>query len=279
MGPPANGNGGISIPQHESSLGNGGNSDEQPWTNGGRSPPRAQHGNSADNGAPPPRRSSRSRSPGAPRDGGRGDVAGNPGNNLHVSGLSHKVDTRELEQAFAKVGRVKKAQVMYDPHTRDSRGFGFVTMESAEEADAAITALNGTDLMGKPLIVEKARRGRARTPTPGRYYGPPKRVDRRTILDHTTVGTLADMEEEEEAVVEATTTTDAVQVATTMTTEAADATMIGIGTMTEDTTVDMIAAEDTTIGATKGDRSRFSCHVSSSIECIYARCEVSLIAL
>jgi len=66
---------------------------------------------------------------------------------------------------------------MYDPHTRDSRGFGFVTMETAEEADAAITALNGSDLMGKVMNVEKARRGRARTPTPGRYYGPPKRND------------------------------------------------------------------------------------------------------
>jgi transformer-2 protein len=83
---------------------------------------------------------------------------------------------------------------MYDPHTRDSRGFGFVTMETAEEAEAAITALNGTDLMGKAMNVEKAcsfsflryvhltnelqaRRGRARTPTPGRYYGPPKRHD------------------------------------------------------------------------------------------------------
>ncbi|KAI0937471.1 hypothetical protein AcV5_005375 [Taiwanofungus camphoratus] len=99
----------------------------------------------------------------------------NPGNNLHVSGLSHKVDTRDLEQAFTKVGRVKKAQVMYDPHTRESRGFGFVTMETAEEADAAITALNATDLMGKTMTVEKARRARARTPTPGRYYGPPKR--------------------------------------------------------------------------------------------------------
>jgi len=64
---------------------------------------------------------------------------------------------------------------MYDPHTRESRGFGFVTMESGEEADAAIAALNATDLMGKTLNVEKARRGRARTPTPGRYYGPPKR--------------------------------------------------------------------------------------------------------
>ena len=44
---------------------------------------------------------------------------------------------------------------MYDPHTRESRGFGFVTMETAEEADAAITALNATDLMGKALMVEK----------------------------------------------------------------------------------------------------------------------------
>lgn len=85
---------------------------------------------------------------------------------------------------------------MYDPHTRESRGFGFVTMETGEEADAAITALNATEIMGKIVTVEKvtsarsvfcfgclsflacqARRGRARTPTPGRYYGPPKRFD------------------------------------------------------------------------------------------------------
>lgn len=144
--------------------------DEQGWnSNGagaGRSPGR--------DGGDRPRRSSRSRSPGAAREGERGH---NPGNNLHVSGLSHKVDTRDLEAAFAKIGRVKKASVMYDPHTRESRGFGFVTMETAEEADAAVTALNSTDLMGKTLNVEKARRGRARTPTPGRYYGPPKRHD------------------------------------------------------------------------------------------------------
>jgi len=144
--------------------------DEQSWNGngGGRSPGRDR------GGAEPPRRSSRSRSPGPAREGERGH---NPGNNLHVSGLSHKVDTRDLEAAFAKIGRVKKASVMYDPHTRESRGFGFVTMETGEEADAAITALNATDLMGKTMNVEKARRGRARTPTPGRYYGPPKRND------------------------------------------------------------------------------------------------------
>ena len=45
---------------------------------------------------------------------------------------------------------------MYDPHTRESRGFGFVTMETAEAAEAAIAALNGTDLMGKAIAIEKA---------------------------------------------------------------------------------------------------------------------------
>lgn len=48
---------------------------------------------------------------------------------------------------------------MYDPHTRESRGFGFVTMESPEEAEAAITALNATELMGKAINVEKVRPG------------------------------------------------------------------------------------------------------------------------
>ncbi|KAI6031032.1 hypothetical protein EDC04DRAFT_3115331 [Pisolithus marmoratus] len=142
--------------------------EEPAWNGSGRSPGR-------DRGEPP-RRSSRSTSPGRDDRGlvDHGDGGLNPGNNLHISGLSHRVDTRDLEQAFAKIGRVKKASVMYDPHTRESRGFGFVTMETVEEADAAITALNATDLMGKVMTVERSRRGRARTPTPGRYYGPPK---------------------------------------------------------------------------------------------------------
>lgn len=172
MAPTSNG-GGISIPTHDTSVGNGNGAnggDDQGWSTGGRSPARGN--------GDAPRRSSRSRSP-VRRDDDRGRPAEggglNPGNNLHVSGLSHRVDTRDLEAAFAKIGRVQKAQVMYDPHTRESRGFGFVTMETAEEADAAITALNATELMGKTMTVEKARRGRARTPTPGRYYGPPKR--------------------------------------------------------------------------------------------------------
>jgi len=137
-------------------------------------------------GSPPPRRGSRSRSPkrnGDAKESGAEGGGTNPGNNLHVSGLSSKIDSRELESIFGKIGKVKKASVMYDPHTRDSRGFGFVTMESTEDADAVIAQLNSTEQHGKIMNVERARRGRARTPTPGRYYGPPKRPDNERPYD------------------------------------------------------------------------------------------------
>ena len=84
------------------------------------------------------------------------------------------MDSRDLETHFAAIGRVshtfpvlrlvtnttnqvQKAQVMRDPHTHESRGFGFVTMESPAEADAAIAALNGQDFFGKTLAIEKVR--------------------------------------------------------------------------------------------------------------------------
>ncbi|KAF9011379.1 hypothetical protein BDQ17DRAFT_1233445 [Cyathus striatus] len=87
------------------------------------------------------------------RDGKEG--RSNPGNILHVSGLSHNIDSRELEAMFADIGRVKKASVMYDPHTRKSRGFGFVTMYTTEEAYAAVTVLDSTEIMGKVVTIEK----------------------------------------------------------------------------------------------------------------------------
>lgn len=71
--------------------------------------------------------------------------------------------------------QIQKVQVMRDPHTKESRGFAFVTMETAEDAEACISNLSATELMGRTMNVEKARRGRARTPTPGQYHGPPKR--------------------------------------------------------------------------------------------------------
>ena len=64
---------------------------------------------------------------------------------------------------------------MKDPHTQESRGFGFVKMVTAEQADAAKEGLQGEIVEGRTLSIEKARRARPRTPTPGKYFGPPKR--------------------------------------------------------------------------------------------------------
>ena len=104
------------------------------------------------------------------------DEAGseNPGTNLFVSGLAQKVDEPELTAMFSKYGDVDKVQIMLDPHTRDSRGFGFVQMANVDEADKAKDAISGEEKFGRTVRVERAKRARPRTPTPGRYYGPPK---------------------------------------------------------------------------------------------------------
>jgi len=92
-----------------------------------------------------------------------------------------------LEELFSKYGRVEKVQIMLDPHTRESRGFGFVQMITPEEADAAREGLTGEEKYGRVITIEKARRQRASlfhirfmlmkgTPTPGKYFGPPKRI-------------------------------------------------------------------------------------------------------
>jgi len=139
--------------------------------------PAGNWGNGDNRSASPAPRERRSRSPEergrpAPNNSANGT---NPGNNLHVSGLSSRVEDSDLLDAFGKFGPIRKAQVMRDPHSRESRGFVFVTMEQIEDADAAVVALNATELLGRTINVEKARRGRARTPTPGQYHGPPKR--------------------------------------------------------------------------------------------------------
>lgn len=84
---------------------------------------------------------------------------------------------------FEKYGTVEKCNIMRDPHTKESRGFGFVNMTSVEAADAAKEGLQGEVHEGRTLSIEKARRAKPRTPTPGRYYGPPKREFRLPSAD------------------------------------------------------------------------------------------------
>ncbi|KAF2141641.1 uncharacterized protein K452DRAFT_298326 [Aplosporella prunicola CBS 121167] len=101
----------------------------------------------------------------------------NPGSNLFVTGIHPRLTEDEVTRLFDKYGEVEKCNIMRDPHTRESRGFGFVKMVTPEQADAAKEGLQGEVIEGRTLSIEKARRARPRTPTPGKYFGPPKRED------------------------------------------------------------------------------------------------------
>lgn len=102
-------------------------------------------------------------------------AARNPGSNLFVTGIHPRLSEGEVTRLFEKYGDVEGCSIMKDPHTQESRGFGFVKMVTAEQADAAKEGLQGENIEGRTLSIEKARRARPRTPTPGKYFGPPKR--------------------------------------------------------------------------------------------------------
>lgn len=99
----------------------------------------------------------------------------NTGSNLFVTGIAPRLTEGDVSRLFDKYGEVESCSIMLDPHTKESRGFGFVKMVTAEQADAAKEGLQGEVIEGRTLSIEKARRARPRTPTPGKYFGPPKR--------------------------------------------------------------------------------------------------------
>lgn len=103
------------------------------------------------------------------------DGAINTGSNLFVTGIHPRLNEQDITRLFEKYGEVENCSIMVDPHTKESRGFGFVKMVTAEQADAAKEGLQGEGIEGRTLSIEKARRSRPRTPTPGKYFGPPKR--------------------------------------------------------------------------------------------------------
>jgi len=76
---------------------------------------------------------------------------------LFVGNLSFDTTENDLQDAFEAFGKVTDLVVMQDRMTGRSRGFGFVTMSSAEEAEAATRGLNDKALQGRNLIVNEAR--------------------------------------------------------------------------------------------------------------------------
>lgn len=78
-------------------------------------------------------------------------------NKLYVGNLSYNTTENELQDTFAAHGTVMEANLMTDRLTGRARGFGFVTMSTPEEAQNAVTALNGFSLDGRALTVNVAR--------------------------------------------------------------------------------------------------------------------------
>jgi RNA recognition motif-containing protein len=79
------------------------------------------------------------------------------GAKIYVGGLPYSTTEQQLSDLFAAHGSVASARIITDKFTGQSRGFGFVEMSSDSEAQAAITALNGTQFGGRTLTVNEAR--------------------------------------------------------------------------------------------------------------------------
>lgn len=93
------------------------------------------------------------------------------GNKLYVGNLPYSVRDGDLEQAFGQFGSVTSAKVMMERDTGRSKGFGFVEMGSADEAQAAIQGLNGQSMGGRNLVVNEARPMEPRPPRSGGGFG------------------------------------------------------------------------------------------------------------
>ena len=86
---------------------------------------------------------------------------------IYVGNLAYATTEDELRELFAQYGEVTSARVVMDRMTGRSKGFGFVEMPKAEEANAAIEAINGKEVGGRPLRVNESRPRTDRPPRRG----------------------------------------------------------------------------------------------------------------
>jgi cold-inducible RNA-binding protein len=94
------------------------------------------------------------------------------GTKLYIGNLSFNTTENELQELFSQAGTVQEVTLMQDKFTGKSRGFAFVTMGSEEDAQNAISKLNGQTVEGRALTVNEARPREPRAPGGGgRGYG------------------------------------------------------------------------------------------------------------
>ena len=79
------------------------------------------------------------------------------GNKLYVGNLSYNTTEGDLQTMFSQAGTVQEVAIVLDRMTNQSRGFGFVTMASNDDASKAINMFHGKDVDGRTLVVNEAR--------------------------------------------------------------------------------------------------------------------------
>ncbi len=84
---------------------------------------------------------------------------------IYVSNFAYEMSEQELRQAFEAHGQVQEVSMISDRETGRSKGFAFVEMPASEEAQAAISAINGKEFDGRSVTVNEAR------PRPERSFG------------------------------------------------------------------------------------------------------------
>ncbi len=77
--------------------------------------------------------------------------------NIYAGNLSWNLKDQDLQNLFAAHGEVTSAKIVNDKFTGRSKGFGFVEMPNDDQANAAITALNGTEVDGRNIVVNESR--------------------------------------------------------------------------------------------------------------------------
>jgi len=95
----------------------------------------------------------------------RNPLGVDPTKNIYVGNLSYQTTEEELRKIFAPYGSVERVSIPLDSVTGKSRGFAFVEMQDENAATAAIRALNGSELRGRTLLVNKASPRAARADT------------------------------------------------------------------------------------------------------------------
>ncbi len=91
--------------------------------------------------------------------------------NIYVGNLPYDVSEEDLQKAFEAFGQVESVNIVKDRYTGRSRGFGFVEMSAEADAQSAIDGLNGKQLKGRTLNVNKARPRSRDSRSGGRHRG------------------------------------------------------------------------------------------------------------